>query len=55
MALPESWAVGISMLIGILSIAVALKKSKRISGLDPGNQKMQEIAKSIHDGALTFL
>ncbi|MBI2577166.1 sodium-translocating pyrophosphatase [Candidatus Woesearchaeota archaeon] len=55
MALPESWAVGISMLIGILALAVALQKSKRIFGFDPGNQKMQEISRSIHDGALTFL
>ena len=40
---------------GILALLFAVVLVKRVTSVDPGNAKMQEIMKAIHEGAMAFL
>jgi len=43
------------ILIGVLALIVAVWKALSINKLDPGNKRMQELGKAIHEGAMAFL
>lgn len=45
----------LSTLSGVVALAFAMVLSSGISKADPGNQRMQEIAGFIHEGAMAFL
>ncbi|MEG1998085.1 MAG: sodium/proton-translocating pyrophosphatase, partial [Clostridiales bacterium] len=40
---------------GILALIFAVYLTKRVTKMDPGNDKMKEIAEAIHSGAMAFL
>ncbi len=40
---------------GILALLFAFYQSQKVSRVDPGNERMQEIAGAIHEGAMAFL
>lgn len=42
-------------LVGVMALFFAWLKSKAITAQDPGNEKMQEIAQAIREGAMAFL
>ena len=45
----------LSVVVGIIALAVAFMLSSGISNASAGNAKMQEIAGYIHEGAMAFL
>lgn len=47
--------LGISGVIGIIAIIVALMYRSKIMAQSPGDEKMQEVGKAINDGALAYL
>ncbi len=45
----------IAPIVGVLALLFALYKASSISKAEPGNERMQEIASYIHEGAMAFL
>ncbi|MCW5937908.1 MAG: sodium/proton-translocating pyrophosphatase [Fimbriimonadaceae bacterium] len=45
----------VSLVIGIISIIAALAFRSHVIAQSPGNEKMQEVGKAIHEGALAYL
>src|SRR5690606_15559194 len=50
----DQWAFA-APLAAVLALAFAFYLIRRISSFDPGNERMQEIAKAIQEGAMAFL
>lgn len=48
-------AIIFAPIAGILALLYALYLARKITKSDPGNEKMQEISKYIHEGAMAFL
>jgi K(+)-stimulated pyrophosphate-energized sodium pump len=48
-------AAFLTPLLGVVALAFAFLKFKKVAGKDPGNEKMQEIAAAIAEGAMAFL
>jgi K(+)-stimulated pyrophosphate-energized sodium pump len=51
----NSWFYIAAGLAGVLALIFAAVLVKRINGVEPGNDKMKEIAAAIHEGAMAFL
>ena len=45
----------VAPLLGIAALVFAFVLAQRIEKADPGNERMQELGKAIHDGAMAFL
>ncbi len=45
----------ISFIAGVVALVFALIKSKWVNSQDPGNERMQEIGRAVHTGAMAFL
>ncbi len=45
----------IAPIVGVLALLFAFYKASGINKVEPGNQRMQEIASYIHEGAMAFL
>lgn len=45
----------VAPLLGIAALVFAFILAQRIEKADPGNERMRELAKAIHDGAMAFL
>jgi K(+)-stimulated pyrophosphate-energized sodium pump len=45
----------VAPLLGLAALVFAFVLAQRITKADPGNERMKELGKAIHDGAMAFL
>ncbi len=48
-------SIGVTLVVGLLGLVFVAYLARKILKKDPGNEKMQMISESIHQGAMAFL